>query len=138
MYITRFDPVRELRELESRFLNQSGEGSANISSHSPLINSREDEKAYYIEIDLPGVKKEDISIDLDGRVMSVSGTRNYKKEVDEKEYYRKESMFGKFQRSFTLPEAVDFDNIKAQAEDGVLEVTVPKVEEQNVKKIAVA
>lgn len=129
MYITRFDPFKVFKELE--------ESSANISSFAPSINSREDNSAYYIEVDLPGVKKEDVSIDLDGRVLSITGERKYKTEDKEKDYYKTESYFGKFQRSFTLPESVDFESIKATTNDGVLEVVVPKSQKESVKKITI-
>lgn len=129
MYITRFDPFKVFKELE--------ESSGNISSFAPSINSREDDSAYHIEVDLPGVKKEDVSIDLDGRVLSITGERRFKTEDKERGYYKTESYFGKFQRSFTLPESVDFESIKATTNDGVLEVVVPKSQKESVKKITI-
>lgn len=129
MYVTRFDPFKVFKELE--------ESNNNISSFAPSINSREDENGYYIEVDLPGVKKEDVTIDLDGRVLNISGERKFKTEEKEKDYYKTESYFGKFQRSFTLPESVDLESIKATSNDGVLEIVVPKSQKESVKKITI-
>ena len=141
MLITRFDPFKELRELENRFLTNyahSGTQESNISTFSPSVNTREGEFAYHLDIDLPGVKKEDITVDVkDGR-LSVSGERNLKEEVKEEDYYKLETNFGKFTRSFDLPENVDIENIEASSENGVLEVVIPKLEKvENVKTITV-
>jgi HSP20 family protein len=92
-----------------------------------------------VEVDLPGVKKEDIHVDLKGDVLTISGERKTKKEVKEKDYYKMESSYGKFQRSFTLPENTDAENIDANSKDGVLEVIIPKVKKskKETKKIKI-
>jgi HSP20 family protein len=136
--ITRFDPFAEIKRLEDKIFNayptiaQRNDGS--ISSFMPVVNTREDDKAYYIEIDLPGVKKEDISVDISDGVLTVSGERKYKNEVKEENYYKIESSFGKFERSFRLPEDLDADAIDAKSEDGVLEITLPKKKKEESKK----
>jgi len=86
-----------------------------------------------------GYKKEDIHIDLKENQIIISGERSFKEERAEKDYYKVESSYGKFQRSFALPENVDVENIEASSENGVLEVVLPKlkVEKSEVKKIAV-
>ncbi|MGM0622764.1 MAG: Hsp20/alpha crystallin family protein [Campylobacterota bacterium] len=109
-----------------------------ISAFIPQVNTREDERAYYLDVDLPGVKKEDISIDVDEGVLSIYGERNFKDEVKEEDYYKVETRFGKFQRSFTLPENIDTEAIEAKNGKGVLEVVIPKKEEErNRKKITI-
>lgn len=141
MLITRFDPLKEIRELERRFASMFGDirgtEASNVSGFIPAVNSREGEYAYHIEIDLPGVNKEDISIDLKGNILTISGERKMKNEVKEQDYYKVESFFGKFQRSFTLPENVDTENIRASVENGVLEVVLPKMPPKDSKKISV-
>ncbi len=140
MMVTKFDPFAELKRLEDRLFQAypavKDEGA--ISSFAPQVNTREDEKAYHIEADLPGVKKDDIHVDINEGVLTISGERNYKKETKEKDYYKVESSFGKFERSFRLPDDIDEENIKAESKDGVLEITLPKVKkEEKKKKIAV-
>lgn len=141
MLLTRFDPFKELRSLEER-INEafSSDISTNVlSNFTPSVNTREGEYAYHIDVDLPGVKKEDISVKIENNVLTLKGERKSKKEVKEKDYYKKESSFGSFTRSFTLPENIDVENIHAENKDGVLEVTLPKKEakESSVKQIKV-
>lgn len=141
MFLTKYDPFKELRELERKisagFPSLSDEGA--LSGFSPVVNTREGEFAYHIEADLPGVKKEDISVDTKNDVLTISGERKHKKEVKKDDYYKLESSYGKFQRSFSLPKGVDSENIKASCENGVLEVTIPKLTttKEEKKKIEV-
>jgi HSP20 family protein len=141
MLVTRFNPFKELKELENRLFNYyPAEGDeSGISAFRPTVSTREGEFAYHIEVDLPGVKKEDISIDVKENQIVISGERNFKEERTDKDYYKVESSYGKFQRSFALPENVDVENIEASSTDGVLEVTLPKlkIEKAEVKKIQV-
>jgi HSP20 family protein len=136
MLLTKFDPFKEFEKRFMLSLPQDREAS-NLSSFSPLVNTREDDKAYYIHADLPGVAKEDISIDVKDNVISISGERKYKNEVKEKDFYKMESFYGKFQRSFTLPDGVDANKIDASCENGVLNVSIPKCEPKECKKIAI-
>lgn len=132
MLLTKFDPFKQLKEMEKSFYNYpSNEG---VNGFVPVVNTREGENAYHIDVDLPGVKKEDISVDVDKNVLTVSGERKTKKEVKEEDYYKIETSFGKFSRSFTIPENVDVENIEARSEDGVLEVIIPKLEDKKTKK----
>lgn len=142
MVVTRFNPFKEMRDLEQRLFGYYPSTSAEengISAFKPSVSTREGEFAYHIEVDLPGVKKEDISIDVKDNQLIISGERSFKEERVEKDYYKVESSYGKFQRSFAVPENVDIENIEASSNDGVLEVVLPKlkVEKAEVKKIAV-
>ena len=139
MLITRYDPFKELRDLENRLLkNYSASEDAGIGAFSPQVNTREGEFAYHVDIDLPGVQKKDIKIDIKDGHLLISGERNFKDEVKEEDYYKVETSFGKFTRSFSLPEHVDIENITASSDNGVLEVTIPKLEEKtNIKTIEV-
>jgi len=130
MLLTRFDPFKELRTLEERM---RGAFSPDVtkdmfSSFKPSVNTREGEFAYHIDVDLPGVKKEDISVKVENGILTLKGERKEKKEVKKEEYYQCESSFGSFSRSFTLPSNVDAENIHAENKDGVLEITLPKKE----------
>ncbi|BCD62957.1 HSP20 family protein [Nitratiruptor sp. YY08-26] len=138
------DPFKELRDIERKissmleFENKMAPSTQAENIWMPAVNEKEDEKAYYVEVDLPGVKKEDINLEVKDNVLTISGERKFKKEEEDKGYKRVESFFGKFERSFTLPADADAEKIEAKAEDGVLHITIPKVEQkENVKKIEV-
>ena len=143
MLITRFDPFKEFENMRRVFssypvVNTNNTEDTNISTFAPLVNTRESETAYYIDVDLPGVKKEDINIDIKENTLTISGERSIKKEVKEEDYYKVETSFGKFQRMFTLPDNVDVENISASSKDGVLEIVIPKKEKaQDIKKIEI-
>ena len=141
MLITRFDPFRELKELENRIFQNyvpTIEREKGINAFTPSVNTREDEKAYYIEVDLPGVKKEDIKVDIKENALTISGERRFKEEVKEEDYYKIETSIGKFTRTFTLPDDADVENIDAKNENGVLDIIIPKVKkEESVKTIEV-
>jgi len=83
---------------------------------------------------LPGVKKEDIKVDLNKGVLTISGERKTKEEVKQEDYYKIETYFGKFSRSFTLPDNVDIENIEAKSDNGVLEIVIPKLKDDVSKK----
>ncbi len=145
MLVTKFDPFAEIRELEKRLLGAVDlptEGNKEVvNAFVPSVNTREDENAYIVEVDLPGVKKEDIKVNIDQekRTLTISGERKFEKEVKKDDYYKIESSYGKFMRTFSLPENVDIENIDAKTEEGVLHITLPKIkkEEKEVKEIPV-
>ncbi len=141
MYVTRYKPYRGIQENRRGFeilnqlmndLNVTREETV-LSSFVPAVNTREGEFAYHIEIDLPGISKEDIEITTEDNVLTISGERKIKNEVKEEDYYKVESQYGKFSRSFTLPEKVDISAIQAESKNGVLEVIIPKLKEEETK-----
>lgn len=102
----------------------------------PTVDTYEKEDAIVFKAELPGVKKEDVDIDVSNNVLTIKGERHYE-DVKDEEYYRRERFHGKFQRAFTLPDNVDTSNIDASYNEGVLEITVPKTEETQTKKIEI-
>ncbi len=137
MLLSKFDPFGEMENMQRAFSTLAKRGNGedeSISAFIPKVNTREDEQNYYIDLDLPGVKKEDINIDVDEGTLSIYGERDFKEEVKEEDYYKVETSFGKFQRTFSLPDNVDVDAISAATQDGVLEVTIPKKEQDSKKK----
>jgi len=138
MLVTKYNPYNEVRKSFDLFnsliqnFDAAREESA-IASFVPRVNTREGDYAYHVEIDLPGIKKEDIEITTEDNVLTISGERKIKEEVKEEDYYKVESAYGKFSRSFTLPEKVDVENIHAESKDGVLEVVIPKLKEEEKK-----
>lgn len=137
MLLTRFDPFREFERRFNGYLPAETKEAVNVTSFSPAVNTREDEKGYYIHADLPGVAKEDIHIDLKDNLLTISGERKHKEEINEKDYYKLESFYGKFQRSFTVPDDADSDAIDASTENGVLNITIPKAAPKESKKISI-
>ncbi len=142
-YLSPVESYRKKRGIDffNDFLSSLDEGVNDdaLVDFKPAVNTREGKDAYHVDVDLPGVKKEDIEINVENNVLTVSGKREAKSEVKEEDYYRVESSYGKFQRSFTLPEKVDTENIRAACEDGVLEVVIPKlqIEKNSAKKIEI-
>lgn len=93
---------------------------------NPSVDVREDDKCFTIHAEIPGVKKEDISCDLNEGVLTISGERKEKKKEENERYHRVERMYGKFSRSFTLPKNCDPNKISANYNEGVLELCLPK------------
>lgn len=143
MLLTRYNPHSRMGEFRRGFnllnsmLNDMNEsrGLSTAGDFAPSVNTREGEFAYHIEIDLPGVKKEDINVNVEDKLLKVSGERKTSEEVKEDDYYKVESSFGSFSRSFTIPEDADIENIHAESTNGVLEVVVPKLESAKVDKV---
>jgi HSP20 family protein len=133
MFLTKFDPFKPMRDIHKDFYSY-GLDNEGVSGFVPVVNTREGEFAYHIDVDLPGVNKEDIKVDVEKSVLTISGERKTKKEIKEEDYYKVETSFGKFSRSFTLPDNVDGENIEAACDNGVLEVIVPKLTESKYKK----
>jgi HSP20 family protein len=137
MLVTRYNPYNEVRKsfdlLNTLMHNLDPVEESVISSFVPKVNTREGEDAYYVELDLPGIKKEDIEITTEDNILTISGERKMKEEVKEEDYYKVESSYGKFSRSFTLPEKIDVEKIHAESKNGVLEVVIPKLKEEETK-----
>jgi HSP20 family protein len=104
---------------------------------SPSVDITEDEKEFLVKAELPDVKKEDIKVNVENGVLTITGERKFEKEEKGKKYHRIERAYGNFTRSFTLPEAVKADKVAAEFKDGVLNVRLPKDEAAKPKSIAV-
>jgi HSP20 family protein len=103
----------------------------------PTIDVYEDKDKLTVKAELPGMKKEDIAVSLEGSTLTVSGERKQEQEHKGGETYRSERFFGRFQRSITLSQQVDPKKIQANYKDGVLTVTLPKSEEAKRKQIEI-
>ena len=110
----------------------------NVASHLPLANlAKHDNDTFTIEVDLPGVRKEDIELKVEDDYLTVTAIRRYKNEVKEDDYYLCESNFGVISRSFVLGDNIDRDKIEAKFEDGRLYLTLEKVESKKTKNISI-
>lgn len=131
-----FNDIRKSFDLVNAIMNSVAEESQKSESvdFHPKVNTRETEADYHIEVELPGVKKEDVDINVDGNVLTISGERNVREEVKDEDYHKVESHYGLFSRSFTLPEKVDTSNIEAAFVNGILEIMIPKLQIDTASK----
>ena len=104
---------------------------------TPLCDIYETDKNIVIKMEIPEVKKENISVTFDNNVLTISGERKAEEQEKAQSYHRQERIYGQFLRSFTLPPFVDTKNIAAEFKEGMLLVTLPKVEEAKAKQIEV-
>ncbi|PKP51593.1 MAG: heat-shock protein Hsp20 [Bacteroidetes bacterium HGW-Bacteroidetes-1] len=107
----------------------------------PAVNIRESEDSFILDMASPGIKKEDFKINLDNNVLTISSEKNENREEANERYTRREFELNAFSRSFTLPKTIDLDKIKADYNQGVLSVTLPKREDAKVainREIAIA
>ena len=146
MNLVRWTPFGEMTAMQNR-INRMFNGpywpagrmddDTAMGMWNPAVDLYEKDDHFVIKAELPGVNKKDIAIDLKDRVLTLSGERSYENEVKEENYYRRERSYGKFQRVFTLPADVDSDKIKAEFNDGLLQIEVPKPEEQKPKQVTI-
>jgi len=108
-----------------------------LNDWAPAVDITEDNDAFIVTADLPGMSKKDISISIKENMLTVSGERKIEKKDESKNYCRTERRFGSFKRSFQLTDQVIADKITAAFKDGVLTVTVPKAEEVKPKEIEI-
>ncbi|HWQ23928.1 MAG TPA: Hsp20/alpha crystallin family protein [Gaiellaceae bacterium] len=138
--LVRWEPFRELASFQSemsRLLNGLFEGPGRVTqTWVPPLDVWETDSEVVYAFDLPGIPEDKISIEVKDDTLTVSGEREKTEEVKDEGYYRFERRFGSFARAIGLPQGADPDKISARYENGVLEVRVPKPEEQRPRKIA--
>ena len=137
--LVRWEPFRELGTLQSemsRLMNGMLEGNGRQSQNwVPALDVWETPTEVVYAFDLPGIREEQITIEVKDETLTISADREKTEETSENGFYRFERRYGTFARAVGLPQGVDPDNISARYESGVLEVRVPKPEEQKPKKI---
>jgi HSP20 family protein len=148
MALIRWEPVRELNTLQNemnRLFNtvfdtpqQNGGSSTALRRWIPAMDLVETEDDFVLRADLPGLSEQDVNIELEDHVLTVSGERKSEHEERKEGYYRVERASGTFSRSLTLPEGVNADAIKASFDKGVLEIRIPKPEERKPRKVAIS
>ncbi len=128
----------EIEENLEKGYEKGKEVLSNVASHLPFANlAKKKSGDFHVEIDLPGIKKEDIEVKIDNNILTISGERKMKKEVNRKDYYLLESSFGRFERSFTLPKGIDKEKINAEYKNGRLTIDLEKEESLKPKAIEV-
>lgn len=146
MQLMRWNPMRDLlgwrTNLDSVFDDFFYPGRRTAEKEglwnwNPVVDIYEEQDNIVVKAEIPGVRKEDISVDVKDGVLTLKGERSVDNEAKEEKYYRRERIYGRFQRAFTLPTEVDPDNVKAEFTDGVLKITVPKPESRKPRQITV-
>lgn len=133
--IAHYDPFEDLFR---GFFVRPVEFSQGVDAPAVKVDVKEDDKAYQIHAELPGIRKEDIQVSIDGSVVSISAERKQEKEVKNGErVLRTERYFGKVSRSFQLGQDVDESQSGARFNDGVLELTLPKKAAAQAKRLAI-
>ena len=146
MTLIRWEPARELGSLQSdvnrlfnAFFDTSPDGSANsFRRWVPAMDLVETDDHFVLRADLPGLAEDDVNVELEDNVLTVSGERKSEHEERHDGYHRVERATGSFNRSLTLPEGVDAGAIEASFDRGVLEVRIPKPEDRKPRKVAIS
>jgi HSP20 family protein len=144
MALIRWEPAREINSIQQEmnrlfgtFFDAPAGDTTAARRWIPAMDLVEEDGHYVLRADLPGLAEDDVKIELDDRVLTISGERRSESEQRRDGYYRVERASGSFSRSLTLPEGVDPDAIEASFEKGVLEVRIPKPEERKPRRVSI-
>jgi HSP20 family protein len=145
MAIVRWEPLRELTALQNEmnrlfgtvFETPAPGNGGTLRRWMPAMDLVETADHFVLRADLPGMSEEDVNIEVEDRVLTVSGERKAEQTESKSGYQRFERAFGSFSRSLTLPEGVDPEAVSASFDRGVLEVKIPKPEERKPRKISI-
>ena len=143
MSLTRYNPWSVFdqlqRELNMPMTKFDTEDNGNIATANwaPAVDIKEDDKAFTLLADIPGVDPDEIEVTMDKGVLTIKGERKSEKKTEEENYKRVERQYGVFYRRFTLPDSANADEIEAHSEHGVLKITIPKQEVAQSRRISV-
>jgi HSP20 family protein len=146
MALIRWDPFREMSSLQERmtrlmsdFRTRTPWAEEEMAQGAwvPAVDIYETKDAIVLNVELPGVSKEEISLEVKDNTLTLRGEKKMEKDVKEESYHRMERTYGSFMRAFTLPSTVQQEKVKARFKDGILEVSIPKAEEARPKQIKV-
>jgi HSP20 family protein len=136
--LTRWEPFAELGELRSHFDRLLGEvASVRERAWTPAVDVVRDNGNLVVRADVPGIKPEEVKIEVEDDILTVSGSHEETKEEKDKDYLRRERRYGSFSRSLALPAGVEAKKIQAKTHEGVVEVTIPLPKEPEKKKVEI-
>ncbi|PYU21049.1 MAG: molecular chaperone [Acidobacteria bacterium] len=145
MSMTRWEPFRGLNTLQEQVnrlfedsFSRSRSGHAELASWAPAVDVYETESELVVKADLPDVQEKDIDVRMENNTLTIRGERKFSNEVQDDNYLRIERAYGTFTRSFSLPNTVNTEAIKADYRNGVLSVSMPKREETKPKQIKIS
>ena len=136
MSLSHFDPLANLRLFEDAFSRFLTEPSSN-RPWSPAVDIYETENELVLKADVPDVSQKDIDVRVENQTLTIAGSRNFEKTEDSKGFHRIERSYGNFVRSFAVPNSFDTDAIRANYQNGVLTVKLPKKEAAKPRQIKV-
>ena len=148
MTLTRWNPLREMEEIMDRFSrgwgrlpalpkSEGGQEIMTLADWTPTVDISESETEYIIKVELPEVRKEDVKVAVNQGVLTIQGERKMEREEKNKKYHRVERAYGSFARSFTMPDDVQENNIKARHKDGMLYLHLSKSESAKPKAVEI-
>jgi len=147
--LTRWTPFKEMEDLHRRFssvfgmtpLRQSsavsGDENLALPDWTPLVDVIENDREYLIKVELPEVQKKDVRVTVENGTLTIAGERKSEKEEKTRRYHRTERYFGRFERSFAMPDDADAAKVAADFKDGILQVHLAKSEKAQPKQIDV-
>jgi len=147
--LTRWNPFREMEDVQRRIsslLDWSPFRRSNLTAENenitvpewaPLVDIAEDTKEYLIKVELPEVQKDDVKVTVESGTLTISGERKAEKEEKGRKFHRVERYYGRFERSFSIPEDAEASDVKAEFKDGILRVHLAKSEKARPKQIEV-
>ena len=146
MAVVRWDPFRDLNLLQDRMnrlfedasRNWKSDEPASTTTWSPAVDIFETESEIVVKAEVPGMERKDITLNLENNVLTLRGERRFLKEAKEENYHRIERSYGGFSRAFSIPATVDEEKIRADYQDGVLKIVLPKKEQLRPKQIKIA
>lgn len=148
--IVKWNPFREMEDMQRRMsslfdwnpLRHSAlttpDENLTVTEWAPLVDIAEDDKEYLIKVEIPEVRKEDVKVTVEGGTLTIAGERKAEKEEKGRRLHRVERYYGRFERSFTLPDDAETNHVKAEFKDGVLRVHLAKSEKSRPKQIEVS
>lgn len=147
MVVVRWDPLRELEQMADRLnrvtsrpeagLSRNGQEAMTVADWVPTVGISETEAEYTIQAELPGVKKDAVKVTMENGVLTIQGERRQEQREGGRPHHRVERMYGRFARTFTLPDTVDTGKVRAKYADGMLYLHLPKSEKAKPKQIEV-
>jgi HSP20 family protein len=146
MTLIRWEPVAELNTIQTEmnrlfntlFDQSASSGDASARRWIPAMDLIETSDHYVLRVDLPGLSDEDVNIELQDNVLTLSGERKSERDQQREGYYRLERSAGVFSRSLTLPEGVDPGGVKARFDRGVLEIKIPRPEQKKPRQVRIS
>jgi len=146
MAIVRWEPLRELSTLQNEmnrlfdnvFDTPQAGNATGMRRWMPPMDLVETDSHFVLRADLPGLSQDDVTIEVEDRVLTISGERKAEHETSKEGYHRVERAFGTFSRSLTMPDGVSPEAVEAHFDRGVLEIRIPKPEQRKPRKITIA
>jgi HSP20 family protein len=142
MNVGIWDPFREMETLLDRYTAPARKVSTTDDNRpvetgdlAPVVDIMETDNEFILRVELPGVEKDDVQVNIDNRILIIKGEK--KNENKDKKIHRSECIYGSFVRNFTLPQDVEIDKVEAAYKNGLLNLTLPKMEQAKPKQIEV-